>query len=358
MTGPVTALLFWGIAALSGSEAGLLHDGFRAEAGTTALVVAPRPGVQPGRPQILTDLDTTAITVGGRIHLSVTVEHDTGTVVVWPDSIDLAPFEVLDLQFGPHEQDGGRIRTSAHLTITAFELGELELPSITARVESPGGSESVDLASDARTVTVSSVGLDEGGDIRDIKGPLEIPRNWILLLPWIGVLALVGAGGYWLYRRFRSEALPGAAVVAEPARPAHEIAYEALARLEAEGLLEKGEIKAHVTAVSEIIRRYVEDRYHVAALEMASDEILEGLVRLGVPIAHRVEFERFLGDCDLVKFAKWIPAMSVCREIIPRAREIVDKTRLVEEARADAGTAESLEAAAPSAAAPPGVEVP
>jgi hypothetical protein len=172
-------------------------------------------------------------------------------------------------------------------------------------------------------------------------------RNWLLLLPWLGSFALLGALAYWLYRKRKSRAsrsMTGPAL--EVAQPAHEIAYAALNRLEASGLLEKGEIKVYFTEVSEILRRYFEDRYHVDALEMASHEVVESLAQVDVAFDTRLECERFLGDCDLVKFAKWIPGMEACRDIVPRARGIVDQTKSVAEAAA--GTREGREAGASS----------
>ena len=47
---------------------------------------------------------------------------------------------------------------------TAFQLGKLELPSFDVAVED---GERLLLPTDGWTVTVETVGLDEGGDIRD-----------------------------------------------------------------------------------------------------------------------------------------------------------------------------------------------
>ena len=60
-----------------------------------ALAVAPL-AAQDAR--ISNDVDTTLVTVGDRIRLTVTVEHAVGARVVWPDSLDLSPFELLAAQ--------------------------------------------------------------------------------------------------------------------------------------------------------------------------------------------------------------------------------------------------------------------
>jgi len=234
------------------------------------------------------------------------------------------------------------------------------LPSFPVVVTGPDSTSAVSLVTDAWTVTVASVGSDETGDIRDIKGPLSIPKNWLLLVPWILGAAALGGGAYWLYRRAKRRPESVVDAIPAPARPPHEVAYEMLDRLAASGLLERGEIKAYYIAVSEIVRRYIEGRYGVDALEMATYEVLQGLETIDVPPASRSQFARFLGDCDLVKFAKYRPDIVACREIVPRARNIVAATRRREapqvqavegaELRGDRATVAEGEAAAAAAA--------
>jgi hypothetical protein len=283
----------------------------------------------PGQkaPTIRTVVDTSRITVGGRINMTVTVEHGPDQQVQWPDSIDFGSFELLGAgRLDPVSQDG-RVQSGVRFVLTAFELGELEIPSFDVTVTDAAGSVTA-LSTDSWSVTVVSVGQDESGDIRDIKGPLTIARNWLLLLAWIAAAVTLALSAFWLYRRYASRRARREDVApAEPARPPHEIAYERLDRLAASGMLERGEIKPYYVAVSEIIRGYIEARFQVAALEMATYEVIDGLERIAVDLEARIGIERFLSDCDLVKFAKWRPALADCREMIPRARKLVDETR-------------------------------
>ncbi|UCD22961.1 MAG: hypothetical protein JSW51_07760 [Gemmatimonadota bacterium] len=290
---------------------------------TTLLAVA---AAQELPPTIRTELDTFEINVGDPVALTVTIEHDAGSRVVWPDSLDLGSFELLDvIMLEPVQQDD-RVSSAVRLIVTAFELGDLELPGFDAVVV---GLDTAALSTDAWRVTVASVGRDESGDIRDIKGPLDMSRNWLLLVPWMLALIAVIAFGYWIYKRRQiaqksaEQVLPTSTI-----KPPHEIAYAALDRLAESDLLGKGKIKEFYIAVSDIIRRYIEGRYSVDALEMATHEVLHGLEGVGLAFDTRITFERFLGDCDLVKFAKVRPALAACQEMIPRARRIVDDTKV------------------------------
>jgi len=270
--------------------------------------------------------DTTEIHVGDLLTARLSVRHAVNATVRWPDSLDLRPFEVSSFQPGPTVIEDGEARSTASLTITAFELGELEIPSIDLTLIDESGGES-SVATNPVVVGVTSVGLDEGGDIRDVKGPRSIARNWWLLWPWAAGLVLAAALGYWVARRRRAGAAPVKRQTARPARPPHEIAYEALARLESSALLEQGEIKRYHIGVSQIMREYIEGRFRVRALELITPEIVAELVEAGVEGEVRAEVQDFLNACDLVKFARHRPGPRECRALLALARRLVDVTR-------------------------------
>jgi hypothetical protein len=299
-------------------------------------------------PTVEASVDTTAITVGGRLQLTVTVEHEAGTVVTWPDSLDLGPFELLDAVVMEPERLNGRLRSTARFTLTAFELGDLEIPSLPVRLVGPDGASATVLSTRVLNVGVASVGRDESGEIRGIKGPLSIPRNWLLLWPWALGLA-AAATAYWLFRRYRAGRQPETRQTPRtPPRPPHELAYEALDRLESAGLLDQGEIKVHYIEVSDIIRAYIEGRYGIEAMELATHEVIAGLDEVDLLPEMRKEFEWFFDECDLVKFAKLIPDPVACRAIVPAARRLVDGTKPMEDAPAElaAATAATTESEA------------
>ena len=288
------------------------------------VALAPVP-LRAQAPRIVTELDTALVSVGDRMAFTVRVEHDPASIVVWPDSLDLGSIEVLGAEFLPTDDEGGRTNTGARFTLAAFELGDIEIPSFEIRVEAPDGS-STTLSTDTCVITVQSVGLDEGGDIRAIRGPLGIPLSVIYVLPWILLLALLGGLGYWLWVKRRPVEASQRRSVVIPRFP-HEDAYEALARLEASHLLERGEIKEYHILASEIIRTYVEGRFGVYALEMTTGEVVEGLQGVDLPRVDVQAFEVFGNRCDLVKFAKLRPAPDACRDILEAARAFVDQTQ-------------------------------
>lgn len=273
-------------------------------------------------------VDTTLIHVGDPVTVRLSVDHPEGWVVEWPDSFEVAPFEVLraGLATPVAAADGDGFHSTATLVVTSFELGELELPEITVPVTATDGTTRT-LVTDPFRIGVESVGLDESGDLRDIKGPLSLARSWWAALLWVLLaVVLVGGAAYYLSRRRRPETESRPAVPRAPPRPFHELALEALRALEKSALLERGQVKEYHVRISEIIRRYIEGQFEVPALELTTGEVADGMRRaaLGAPMTEA--FRGFLERCDLVKFAKLRPAAEDSRELMGRARELVRTT--------------------------------
>ncbi len=287
------------------------------------------PTAQPlgaQEPRIGTRVDTAVVSVGDRLTLTVTVDHPAQSLVAWPDSLDLAPFEVLEARAIPPSTQRERTRSSLILTLAAFELGELEVPSFEVEVTEPDG-EITTLTTSRFGIQVLTVGLDEDGDIRDIKGPMGIPLNLLPIFLLLLFVALAGGLARALYLRFRrGDPELRDTGPASPWRQPHEIALEALDRIESSALLENGEIKEYHIRVSEVLRSYVEGRFQVPAMEMTTLDILPGLEKTGVDATILQGFETFLDQCDLVKFAKYRPEPTTARAVLELGRRLVEDT--------------------------------
>jgi len=286
--------------------------------------VVPRP-VMAQDARLRSDVDTTLVTVGDRIRLTVSIEHSAGARLQWPDSLDLSPFEVLAAEALTPSGEGNRVRSGAVLTLAAFELGELEIPSFEVTVLGPG-EQTETLSTDRFGVEVVTVGADESGDIRDIRGPLALSVSVIQVSLLLLALVVALAVALWLLRRWRRRGAKPVSIPDLPPRPAHEMALEALARVEASPLLERGQVKEYHIEVSEILRTYVERRFSVPALEMTTREVSEGLQRAGVDADLQVGLRRFLDRCDLVKFAKVRPDAEGSRSVLALGRELVERS--------------------------------
>ncbi len=163
-------------------------------------------------------------------------------------------------------------------------------------------------------------------DIRDIKVTVNIKHSWLFYFLWIGIpiLILIGFSVYYFTRKAKES---GFFAGKEPKKPADELAYERLEKLKGMGLIEKGDVKQHYIILSEIIRKYMESRYGIMVLDMTTYELYQQLRMIGADKKHTGVIKDFLDECDMVKFAKYIPGEKTINENFEQAKTIVDITK-------------------------------
>ncbi len=106
---------------------------------------------------------------------------------------------------------------------------------------------------------------------------------------------------------------------------------EELAAIKESSILEEGKVEEFYIQISEVIRRYVEGRYFIIAMELTTFELIEDLKRSGILDEDIQLFNEFLSTCDLVKFAKYKPTNAKNSATLDKAVEIVERTKLVYE---------------------------
>ncbi|MCB9876194.1 MAG: hypothetical protein H6835_01220 [Planctomycetes bacterium] len=203
--------------------------------------------------------------------------------------------------------------------------GELEVPEFRAEASAPDGAPLV-ATTPAVPITVTSL-LDGAGASIEAPGDPFPPswRGWW----WLGggaALLLLGAGGWWLLRgRAPRHAHHPDAV----AQPPHTRALRELQRLRGAPRTTPAEIEAFYVAVSQVLRVYLEQRFALRAPERTTEEFLRDLeAGDGLAQRHRAELERFLSQCDLVKFAAVRPGAAEHDAVWQLAADFVEATRV------------------------------
>ena len=271
-----------------------------------------------------------SLTVGDRVTLEVIADVPDGCEVRFPERVEHGgPVDLVDLTVQPPASgQGAPPRNGAapksgtwvgRYTLAVFEVGDVVLPPWTIEVRR--GSESVLAATDSIRLFVQSVLTDSlrQAGLQDLEPQVGLPTiPWLWILGGLVLVALI----VWLVLRRRRR--PRAAVVPiERIRPAHEVALEALRRLELEHLPIDGKFEAFYVRLSEILRRYLEDGFGVAALEETTEEILFDLDRHGFDRLTLKQVGELCNESDLVKFAKHEPTVEDCKRAIERVRDFV-----------------------------------
>ncbi len=273
--------------------------------------------------------------LGDPLTLTLSVEAAADVVVDMPAFGDaLGRFAIID--YAPREEllEDGSARHVQRYTLEAPMSGRQRIPKLRIEYldERDPASEarSRELLTDELGFTVASV-LPEGevgAALRPVRGPLAelegpwLERHW----PWLAALLalLIGAGvGVFLWLR-RAE---------ERARlTAYDRAWARLDRLQRSGLPDAGQLDAWYVELSDIVRRYIEERFRLRAPELTTEEfLLEARRAAGLSAPHRELLSAFLERCDRVKFARYSPGDDESREALDFARRFLRESRAVVE---------------------------
>lgn len=274
-------------------------------------------------PKVAIDLvakpSTTTVTVLGELQLQLDLWHRSDLPVEFAPAVpegfagtvQLAPEQPFDQGIWQH--------ATLHLR-PVREPGKVTIPSFSAKAKDGTVS-----------ATTPEIELDVTTLLAAQPPEIEAPSALLALpFPWgrtavIAILALLLlAFGIWYVRRRRTAPPPPATVAVPP----HIKALRELQRLRATARREAAEIDAFYVATSDVLRRYLEERFGLHAPERTTEEFLLE-VEAGGPlsVAQCRELRRFLDQCDLVKFAAQRPEESVHQATLSAAERLVQETR-------------------------------
>ena len=170
----------------------------------------------------------------------------------------------------------------------------------------------------------------EFSDMPYNPGQLEpdVPA-WVIYL----LIALVViAAGIYAYWRWGRKAKGGEAAAEEKAIPPYERAIQALHELKDSKLWQQGQEKAYYTNLTEILRVYIDQRFHINAMEMTSTQIIDTLRRNEETKAVNQQLRDILEMADFVKFAKMRPLPDDNEQVMRYAENFVEETKPEEKA--------------------------
>ena len=273
------------------------------------------------------DFDPDHITVGDPVQLHLRIEADEN-LHIYLNPIDLSEHEHLEVnkpqvkRIESESPSTGKTHYEVTYPIRAFAIGEHTLPPITIKyTDADGNSGSVQTS--AYLFEVQSVKSPSDTEMKEIKGPWSVPPNWLLYILVALLMIVVIAVIIFLYLRRRAKPMdlqPEAVLQRQP----HEIAYEQLNRIAGMNWVAQGEMKVYHTEISHVVRQYIAARYHIPALELTTQELLDRLQSEEIP---KELVQQFFTNCDLVKFARYSPTKPEAHERMEEARRIVDETK-------------------------------
>lgn len=268
-----------------------------------------------------------SVYIGDKVTYTIEVKASKNTEVKWPAFAEnLAGFAIRD--FGSSAKGFWGKKTYFHwYVLDTYTSGKYTIPETIIRYRNKGKEQWQKVKTNEVTIEVKSV-LQKGentSDIRDIKGPVGAPISPGLFLFWgvLILLALTGIGVIiYIKKKKKATATP-------PPQPAHEIAYEELKLLNKKDYIRDGKFKAYYFELSDITRRYLENRFSLKAPEMTTEEFLNRVkYDNAISSDHKNLLKVFLSQSDLVKFAKYQPLQNEIDLSFKSAKTLIDQTKI------------------------------
>lgn len=204
--------------------------------------------------------------------------------------------------------------------VTAYDSGyyELKLPLVT---------DGDTLLSNPLSLRFNFPPLKDNEEFYEIKGPLSLPPNWVLIillsLGAIGLIAFIWWLVKYLQKRKKGKPLPKI----QDTRTPWEKAYQRLEEIKSADYVAQGQIKRYYSELVDVLRMYVEEQMAIKAMESTASELAEKLNQVELDPAFRKELNAMLERSALVKFAKIIPAPAENEAAFDQVCQFVDYTK-------------------------------
>jgi hypothetical protein len=269
--------------------------------------------------RVAVEASADTVTVGERFHVTYQVTYADSLSLVEPVLIVPGTCRVVDSRW--EHADGGAVR--GQVVFIPVSIDSVRVPE-QAFLFVTGHGDTLRVWSDPVDLAIRYLS-GESQDLRPLKEQWTMPPDWLRRIAIAAaVLALAAAVVWWIRRRRARQPAQDIPVVRIPPDVT---ALGELLRIEAMGLVARGEFKEFYTRVTDTVRRYIEARFAVDALDRTTHELLDDLARQG----HSVEgLGALLNEADLVKFAKYKPDVTHAEAALRSARDVVvNSTRRV-----------------------------
>ncbi len=253
------------------------------------------------------DLDTNRALIGDQLKMQLIVEKPDDVTVRFPDINDELNEEIAVIRksdIDTSRLSAGFEKLHQEMLIAVFDTGIIEIPALQFIWQSQQTQDTI--RTHPLVLEIESIPLES--DIRDIKANYKAPVTLFELLPYsialVVILAAIIMVRWYYKRKYQGMSVSLASQKLDPPDVA---ALRELERLKKEAPWLHNKVKVYYIRLSEIIRNYIERRFHIPALEQTTEEILFDLKKLNHDSDSIPLLKAMLTLADLVKFAKVIP---------------------------------------------------
>ncbi len=272
--------------------------------------------------EVKANLSQTTAHIGDLVKYEIKVIHDKDIQLLTPPTIKPKGFKVRSTQDLERTETRNIVTEGRIFTISTLEAGDYTFDEVTIQYLDEAGIKKT-VSGPRLKLKIESVlkNVNEKTDIKDIKGVIGIdPRyekylKYIYITIAIPILILILL---WLRKKLKKKA-PTIRHLLTP----EEEALKALGELQNSSLLKKGLIKFYYIDLTDVIRHFLARKFGVNTEELTTPETIAEIQKINISDKHKKTVITFFEDCDLVKFAKYIPAPETIELDHVRAEDIV-----------------------------------
>jgi len=291
-------------------------------------------------------LDSAHLIMGKTTTLHLEVVKDRGTSGYFPmfagddhrDYVTLLGDTIeLSRQFSSDTVDlgSGRVQINYRVPLQAFDSGYYRIPP----VQYVAGIDTVESNSVALKVlpvnakaTDEIVGYTDVADSDQLKWTDKLP-DFLVNYWWLILLIIILISGcVWLYLHYRrtGRLIPKF----KPTLSPYEAAMQQLSDLKARNLWQQGQVERYFVCLIDILRDYIDKRFHVSAPEMTTQQFLLEASHNDRLSSYSDQLSRLLELADLIKFARMEALPDENTEAFGIVKNFVESTRPSQEEEA------------------------
>ena len=271
--------------------------------------------------------DKSEYQVGDYINYTIEISHNYDLRVLKPALGELAKdIDVIKTDDPIVEETQGVKKIIYRFIVSKYDSADVTIPPIPILYQMGKDTTSLTVETNSVQFLVRTLPVNAQLEIKDVKPPIVIPMELLTILLILLAILLLILLALYLYRRNQKKKRKRVERKRVYVIPPHVKALTELHALEDKKLWQQGFIKEYHSGITEIIRRYFEDRFKILALESSTTEIMDQLTRVVLPENIYRTVSDFLNNADLVKFAKYKPLPSVNEEMMKQAVDIVENT--------------------------------
>lgn len=308
--------------------------------------VAISASAQSVPPKVRAYIEPDSILIGDRFTLTIDVEKDQVQNLFFP-AFAMGEAEGEKLQFGiiecieDHPTDtlehkGRKLLLRKRYTLTAFDEGVYNLGRPSVLYADKNIVDTLYGSVDSLHIVVSTFKIDSTSMLNDIKPVKKMPFRFGEISGYLSIaLVVIALIAFAIYLLARHLAKRGKSIAdlfkPEPPLPPHIVAIAALEQLQSQKLWQNNKHKEYYSALTDILRTYIDGRFGVGAMEMTTDEIIDAIKDLGLSQKLSMDVLNLLRDADLVKFAKAMPEAAENESAFSKVYYFVEETKPIEQ---------------------------